>query len=639
MARTYIPKEIQAPNLNSGLNAIIASNNSAARSANDFVDAFGKTRENIELKASENYKRMAESNTADFISQIRNGKSPELTGLYNGQQVTDADFEYDKYKKVEARAATAEARAVAEEARKKGIYDKRINTDYYTTHGRGNKDSGSGIDFGAYLKSLQTNPTAENPIEDAPLVKEDETALNNVLGGQKVVPDANGSPVVVPTDNSAFASVVGSDNAVVNPDSVETLTKLANAGTPQFEPKVPENYAASGGGAGAVPLTPKPAATTAVQPQKKPLTKAEKRSEDILSGVINREDYQKDVNNVLKDGNVAGKSGLNYDATMNVIGSAMKQHAENYKSAYIRKEKIVDEIATLDQEIYRIEGTPPPAGANSSDLKQIKFIKDTVTAKYKAQRARLVKEDTKLNSGIKSEQSNIQKTQDGIIGKAFDGINATALDPKTSRTTKLAALSTSFERLSKIPGLTDKSVEKINSMRDKIVDTIGKVSKQAGSTPSKDADTVHRGSTVNTESAVSGDVAQLVTKEGKFKIARAFDLYTNYAADNNIEMPSKKSWDQALRSLTTNKGLLSAIKGDTEIIDSNDQGWFFGMGEPTAEVEVTPQELFDELKPILKGYGGLKTKSAKGRSEQQKTANRESLLMAIERNNDRNRKK
>ncbi len=60
-----------------------------------------------------NTKSKSEANTASIIDQIRSGKTPEMSGFYNGGAITDARYGYEKDQQALAFKQRAEQRAIA----------------------------------------------------------------------------------------------------------------------------------------------------------------------------------------------------------------------------------------------------------------------------------------------------------------------------------------------------------------------------------------------------------------------------------------------------------------------------------------------------------------------------------------------
>lgn len=551
---TYNPKNVAIPNLTGGMAAMVASMNSRNRSGQDFITALDDTVKKRTLEQSTNIASAKEGTTADLINQIRDGKTPDTTGLmYNGQEVGDAEFEYDKHKLTEGRAAQ---KATMDKA----IYDKRMATDngaYYTHVPGEGGGSTSTIDWGAHFRG---EPQPTKPV--VPVVGEGEkpTALNNVLNNEETVHQV---PEV---------SVASYNNPGVK----------VKAGVPT----VKEN----------------------------PITKSEQKSKDILSGVISKEDYLKETENVKRG---VGASELNYDATMKVFGDVMNQHQEKFKGTRVRKEQIATRVQELDQEMYRIDSIMPPAGATNKDIKSMQAYKEILKAKFLGERSKLVAEDGKLNKDISSEASNIQKAQDGQLSKMADGVSGMIFDPNISQTTKMEAISEMAGRMSKLPGLTKTSIEKKNAIQAKLLDQMKKVASQSSVASGTGLDKAFGGMKVDSESAMSGSIVESMSPASKNKVAIAYDKYVEYAAQNDIPMPTKKSWDSAILQLGTDN---FGVFGGNDVIDIDDKTWF-GLGEPTVELETDPDGLLEAMKPLLAKHRNLKTTRAKGRSERLKKLN------------------
>ena len=66
-----------------------------------------------QTRESENAKSESDGNTAAYIDAIRNGKVPEKTGAYNAKALSDASYEYMKYKEAQGFRQRAEARSIA----------------------------------------------------------------------------------------------------------------------------------------------------------------------------------------------------------------------------------------------------------------------------------------------------------------------------------------------------------------------------------------------------------------------------------------------------------------------------------------------------------------------------------------------
>ncbi len=117
MANRFSWKDIKS-DYSAGESASIVANNMMADDMfGELTDVGQNFFDKRSATAESNAASSSASNTANIIEQIRAGKTPERSGLYDAGAISDAKYEYDKYQTAQGFKLRAENRAIANAAR------------------------------------------------------------------------------------------------------------------------------------------------------------------------------------------------------------------------------------------------------------------------------------------------------------------------------------------------------------------------------------------------------------------------------------------------------------------------------------------------------------------------------------------
>jgi len=304
-------------------------------------DALSSVLKQHTANSDQNAKSKSAANTANIIEQIRAGKTPERTGIYNAAAIADASYENQKYRTAQAFKQRAEARSIASASRARAAA----------------KTSAAGLAALYGGANTPAIPTAERFLK-IPEQGDDGLSKWNLEKtiADKMYSDAQRTPAQVGEDAMMQLGVDARRGNIFKqpePTSADTMTEIMNrsskdAGYEMFNPK-PTN-------------TPGPTI----------------KNNNIAVDNINRMSGGSPLEKV-----VAQASSPAANAKPN--SGSIVQKAKAIETSY--NNSVYDIDSELSKEISRINKV---AATNPKGLgKQAKYIKENLKLEAKAKKAKL----------------------------------------------------------------------------------------------------------------------------------------------------------------------------------------------------------------------------------------------------------